>query len=223
MQFIRVQGTAELEEALTGALNDALAKSRVLWLIPGGSNIPVAINVMKRLSIVNINHLTIALTDERYGPAGHEDSNFALLHKGGFTERGATFADILRTGSSLAETTQAAGIAMGNLMKKAETIIGFFGMGPDGHIAGILPDSPAAVLDEAWVIGYDAGQFKRMTLTPFALLRVQIAVVGAFGPEKLMALEMLHHSALPVSEQPAQILRKIPKAYIFNDQIGDLG
>ncbi|CAN5419023.1 6-phosphogluconolactonase [soil metagenome] len=219
MKFIRVEGTAELEAALESALNTALGQNKsVLWIVPGGSNIAIAIKVMAALEVPNLSNLTIALTDERYGPVGHKDSNFLQLHQGGFAERGAIFMDLL-SGLSFEDTIAAGSMAMEQAFSDAVSIIGFFGMGPDGHIAGILPHSPAAVPEEKWMIGYDGGEFQRFTLTPFALSHVQTAFLGAFGEAKREALTNLHDNVLPIADQPVQILRHVPDALIFNDQI----
>lgn len=221
MKFIRVEGTTELENALIGALNGELAQNKlVLWLVPGGSNIDVAVRVMARLTASDFTRLTIVLTDERFGPSGHKDSNYFQLMQKGFDTRGAIFIDLLK-GDTLQDTLHNSGTAMEKIFTYADSIIGFFGMGSDGHIAGILPHSPAAIPDESWMVGYDAGEFKRMTLTPFALSHIQKAYAGAFGDEKLEALENLKSKLLPIIDQPAQILRHLPEAYIYNNQIGD--
>jgi 6-phosphogluconolactonase/glucosamine-6-phosphate isomerase/deaminase len=219
MEFIKTEGTAELEVELIDALNGALSRAKpVVWLVSGGSNIAVAVKIMTNLESENLEHLTVVLTDERFGTAGHKDSNFYQLHQAGFIERGASFVDLLY-GGNFEETTKVAADAMEHIFLNASTIIGLLGMGADGHIAGILPHSPSAITDEAWMIGYDGGQFQRLTLTPFALSHVQIAFVGAFGLQKHEALANLHDKMLLIEEQPAQILRHIPVVRVFNDQV----
>ena len=221
MKFLCVEGTTELEAALAGALNKELTDNKlVLWLVPGGSNLKTVVKVMNSLESKDFSRLTIALTDERYGEPGHKDSNFFQLRQLGLDTRGAIFLDLLK-GKSLKKTVTESGLAMEKLFTYADSIIGFFGMGPDGHIAGILPHSLAAVNDETWMIGYDAGQFIRMTLTPFALSHINNAFVGAFGAEKLVALTNLHDKMLPIADQPAQILRHLPDTSVYNNQIGD--
>ena len=143
-----------------------------------------------------------------------------LFRSAGFNEQGATFKDLL-SGKSFEDTVKAANTDMRETFYKAGTVIGFFGMGPDGHTAGILPNSPAAVSDEVWVVGYDGGEHQRFTLTPFALSHVQKAYIGSFGDAKRPALETLRDQTLSITEQPAQILRDIPETVIYNDQIGD--
>jgi 6-phosphogluconolactonase/glucosamine-6-phosphate isomerase/deaminase len=62
--------------------------------------------------------------------------------------------------------------------------------------------------------------YQRLTLTPQALARLDEAVVYARGNAKRKALENLSQD-LPLAEQPAQILKRIPKVLIFNDVEGD--
>lgn len=221
MEFIRAERTQELENALRNALDSELSQNKlVLWLVPGGSNIDVAVRVMAKVNLIDMSRLTIALTDERFGPTGHKDSNYYQLMQKGFNQRGAVFIDLLK-GETLVDTVQKSGMAMEKIFTYADSVIGFFGIGEDGHIAGILPGSPASVPDQTWMIGYDAGQFQRMTLTPFALSHVQTAYVGAFGSEKRTALQTLHDTIVPINEQPAQLLRHIPESHIYTNQLGD--
>jgi 6-phosphogluconolactonase/glucosamine-6-phosphate isomerase/deaminase len=218
MEFIKTEGTHELVTALSGALIAALKQNlRVLWLVPGGSNIHVAVEVMAKIPEKDTHRLTVMLTDERYGEIGHENSNYYQLKQAGFVEHEARFIQTL-SGSSFDETLAYAEKVTEKLFSEAGSVIGFFGMGADGHVAGILPHSPAATA-QSWVSGYDGGQHQRITLTPFALSHLSMAIVGAFGAEKRPELERLCHQQLPVAEQPAQLLKHIPKVQIFNDQI----
>ncbi len=221
MKFIRTEGTAELEAALVKKLNEALATGKkVLWLVPGGSNIPAAARIMSALQLSDPTKLTITMTDERYGDIGHKDSNQVQLKEAGFDTKGATFIPYL-SGVSLNETVRHIDGLLKEAFSQAEIIIGFFGMGADGHIAGILPHSLPAEDKEVWVVGYDAPNFQRITLTPFALSHLHSAFVGAFGGEKLATLATLKNGDLPIVEQPAQLIKKLPEVYVFNDQIGD--
>ncbi|MBC7707734.1 6-phosphogluconolactonase, partial [Polaromonas sp.] len=101
----------------------------------------------------------------------------------------------------------------------ADIIIGQFGIGSDGHIAGILPASPA-VTSLAFVAAYTHPPYERLTLTGHALRRVTAAYVLAFGADKQVALNALETKSLTYSEQPSQILKELPEAYVFSDQIG---
>lgn len=221
MKFIRTEGPAELENALGGKLKDLLgADKKILWLLSGGSNITAACKVMAMLPGDKLPNLMVSLTDERYGEPGHVDSNQAKLTEAGFDIRGAFFIPYL-SGLTLADTTRLVETMLKTAYENADVTIGLLGMGPDGHTAGILPESIAASETVKWVVGYDGGQFKRVTLTVPALEKVDIAYLGAYGKEKLAALLTLENGNLPVAQQPAQLLKQVPESYVYNDQVGE--
>lgn len=221
MEFIKTEDTDALQASLTGTLSSSLDEGKkVLWLLPAGSNIKVAVKVMANLPEENLKNLTILLADERYGKPSHEDSNLHQLVSQGFNPKAANFKDLL-SGKSMEETVSYYADLAKNNFEKADVVIAFLGMGPDNHIAGILPGSPATTTEEKWVVGYDGGQFQRMTLTPFALSHINMAFVGAFGNEKKPALDKLCKTPESIAEQPSRILCHLPDVKIFNDQIGD--
>jgi 6-phosphogluconolactonase/glucosamine-6-phosphate isomerase/deaminase len=202
---------------------------KVLWLVPGGSNIAVAVFVMKTIRkgeptsafsegapIRALANLTVALTDERYGPVGHPDSNWEQLIDAGFDFDNVNAIPVLR-GLPLDETVSAYGDEMRSAFERADAVIGHFGIGADGHIAGILPHSPA-VAEPGPVNGYEAGAYTRITLTPAILRRVTAAFAFAFGSSKAKAIRDLRDAALPLEDQPAQILNMLGEAYLFSDQ-----
>ena len=222
MQFVystneSIAGVAALTRSLTDALT---THSRVLWLVPGGSNIALAVRVMQSLSEQVSQKLHIMLTDERYGALDHADSNFRQLREAGFTPLSAHFIPTLEAGLSLEATAAKYAENFEREASEAGYIIAQFGIGPDGHIAGILPGSPAS-RSEQLAVGYHTEQFDRLTLTFPALKRIDEAYVFAFGEAKKPALEQLKAATLPLTEQPAQILRQIPEATVYNDCIAE--
>jgi 6-phosphogluconolactonase/glucosamine-6-phosphate isomerase/deaminase len=221
MQFIRTSDWQPGIEDLTKRIQSALSgNDQVLWLLPGGSNISASVSVMEHLDSEHTKNLTLLLTDERYGPVGHQNSNAAQLNAAGFAPKQATMLPVLVAGLDL-EATRAhyEQIAL-EAFQKATIIIGQFGMGADGHIAGILPHSEAVDATE-FVAAYEANEFTRLTLTAHALKRLSAAYVFVFGDSKADALERLHDQTLPYADEPSQIVKELPEAYIYNDQIGD--
>jgi 6-phosphogluconolactonase/glucosamine-6-phosphate isomerase/deaminase len=217
IKFTKITSTEPVIEYLVQAISEQLkAGKRVFWLVPGGSSISIAAEVSKRLSDTPLDKLTVTLTDERYGDVGHADSNWKQLADAGFALPGADLhpvldgQDMLATVSHFAETLQTA-------LENADYALGFFGIGPDGHTAGILPGSPA-VTETAFAAGYDAGNFKRITMTPPAIAKLDEAVVYAVGEAKWPIFEQLG-TDLPLEQQPAQSLKQVPKTTIFNDHI----
>jgi 6-phosphogluconolactonase/glucosamine-6-phosphate isomerase/deaminase len=218
VQFIQdsVEGAAV---AIRDSLQYALDRhSRVLWLVPGGSSITIAVAAMRAIPADLTAKLHIMLTDERYGPVDHADSNFRQLTEAGFDPQQATFVPTLAGETSLEETAAAYSADFERESSEAGFIIAHFGIGADCHIAGILPDSPAARA-ETMTSGYSGGQFKRLTLTFSALGCIDIAFATVYGEAKRPALEALYTQAADQVVQPCQILHTIPESYVYNDNI----
>jgi len=222
MKFILTTGWEDGVAALTERLVHELADGRkVLWLVSGGSNIRASVQVMDNISDELAENLNVMLIDERYGRAGHADSNWDQLLKTGFKGGAATLLPILHEGIGFEPTVEHYNRLVVQTFNDNDVIIAQAGMGADGHMAGILPGSPATAETDKLVIGYHREPYTRLTLTFAALRRVSAAYVFAFGKAKHKALQALQGRSLPLDEQPAQILKELPEVYIYNDQIGD--
>lgn len=219
MNFLRTSDWQAGIEHLTQKLHTLLVDNKVLWLIPGGSNISASVAIMDRLDDSLTSNLTTLLTDERYGLFGHPNSNATQLLTAGFKNKLSTNITVLTPANlSLEETAKSYNQKAINAFKSNDIVIGQFGIGTDGHIAGILPHSPATTSTN-FVEGYNANEFIRLTLTFEALRQINIAYAFVFGDNKQIALDRLHDEEISTSDQPAQILKKIPEVYIFSDQI----
>lgn len=201
--------------------DEAGPAKNVVWLVSGGSNIALSLQVIRALPQEHLDRLTIMLSDERYGKPGHADSNWQQLADTGFAATaeagGATFLAVLQPDMTLDDTCEHYGKVVCNVFDQADVIIAQLGIGGDGHIAGILPRS-AAVDSQKQVAGYDSGTFQRITMTPPTLLRVTAAYVYAYGDTKHQALRKLESQDVSVGEQPAQILKQISESHLFTDQ-----
>lgn len=202
-------------------LSQELAQGKqVLWLITGGSNIAVSVAAMVTLKPEHTHKLVIFLADERYGEVNHIDSNAKQLHDAGFQPHEAVFMQPLVPGFSLEETRERYAQASQRAFEHADVIIGQLGIGADGHIAGILPHSPAVTASD-FVTAYQTSTYTRFTLTFNALRQITADYSFVFGADKKATLEQLRDQDLPLAEQPAQLLKELPEVYIFNDQIGE--
>lgn len=221
LRFIKIDDTGKPAAFLADRLKRALATNNsVLWLIPGGSSIKVAEQAASILSDsdAELSRLTYSLTDERYGGLGHSDSNWKQLEREGLSLPGARAYPVLQ-GKSADETTSDFGRFLESELAAADYKLGFFGIGPDGHTAGVLPGSPAA-LSPLFAAHYQAPGFHRITMTPKAIAMLDEAVVYAVGQEKWPIFDMLEKE-LPVQIQPAQALKKVKTLTIFNDYKGE--
>ena len=191
----------------------------VLWLVSGGSNISSAVKVMSSIPEALKIQLTIMPVDERYGEVGHSDSNYHQLFVSGFKPGDSIFLNVLEANLSIEATSDRYKAIAGQAFEEADIVIALLGVGTDGHIAGILPNSPASKEDRKYVIEYDSEGFKRLTLTFPALKRIDAAYVYVYGESKLLALTNLTSHQLPPEIQPAQILKALREAYVYNDQL----
>jgi 6-phosphogluconolactonase/glucosamine-6-phosphate isomerase/deaminase len=187
---------------------------KVLWLVPGGSALNVAVMAAKEISAKPHHNLSVTLTDERYGEIGHPSSNWQQLQDQGFLLKEAKLIPVL-DGKSFIDTAKNFSNNLKKALEEADYSIGLFGIGPDGHTAGILPHSQAVSSTEL-AVAYDAGNFKRITVTPLAISCLNEGVVFAKGEAKWPTLSCLSKS-LTLSEQPAQALKVLDSLTVFTD------
>ncbi len=223
MKCIRVAKTPDCQKPLTDRLLKELRdpeKQLILWLVTGGSNIALSVAVMQELPDELTSKLAIALTDERFGPVGHPDSNFQQLFDAGFNPKNATVVPVLTPGVALAETRERYEGAMNTALDAADSTIAQFGIGSDGHIAGVLPGT-VGVDSQQTVVAYETETYTRISLSLQAIKRIDAAYAFVFGDDRHAALDMLCHQTVPLSEEPSQILKQIPESYVYNDQMED--
>jgi 6-phosphogluconolactonase/glucosamine-6-phosphate isomerase/deaminase len=161
--------------------------------------------------------LTVAQTDERFGPLGHKDSNWQQMQDDGFDFSGITTIPIL-TGASLEQTVGTYGAKIEQAFKDAAIVVGQFGMGADGHIAGMLPHSSAIDSKDA-VAAFTDVQFTRVTLTPRMLRQIHASYAFVFGESKKAAVQKLQKESLDIHEMPAQLLKEMQNVHFYSDQL----
>lgn len=187
-------------------------KKVTLFFISGGSSIDVAVEVSRIIKEYPHENLTVMLSDERYGPINHPDSNYFKIMDKGFSLPQAKIIPIL-TGDTYDTTTQRFNAILNQELKRAEYKIGLFGVGKDGHTAGILPDSPACYSKEL-ALAYDTPSFFRITITERTIEKLDEAIVFAQGEEKMEVIKNLEKD-IDVVRQPAQILKKVLLLTVF--------
>ncbi len=218
MRFTNSPSSLEGIKSLAGKIITGLnGGKKVLWLIPGGSNIPITVDVMniihQSVGPDYLLNLSITLTDERYGPENHPDSNWKQFIDAGLNIIGIKAYPVL-SDESFSETIVQYGKMIEKLIMESDLIIGQFGMGSDGHIAGILPHT-VVVLETGPTSGYESGKFQRITLTFPILKRIDIAYLFVSEAGKKEAIENLKKDAISLGDQPAQILKEIESSYVY--------
>jgi len=218
MQFIKSADSSIGENDLANSLVEELNKGPVLWLISGGSNIALEVQILKKISPPLTKNLNIMLVDERLGPSGHKYSNYQQLLDSGLKLGQANFPNVLENYSSPLEALSRYNEVFTDLANKSSTIIGQLGIGTDGHIAGILPGSQA-ISSAKIAITYDSPPYKRLTLTLKSLKNINQVYVFCFGLDKRPALERLLRSSEDVDSLPSKVLCEIKNVKVYNDQL----
>ena len=218
MKIINTNEDKAVEDLFIRLKNALDGGSKILWLVSGGSNIDLTIRILERLKTTNTDDLAIMLSDERFGPSGHPDSNAQKLLEAGLNNFKVKFIPTLQD-LSLEETKKSYAEEYKKAAEGAEVVFQL-GMGTDGHIAGILPNSPA-IDDNGVVAAYQGPDFSRLTLTFPIIGSANWIYVFAFGESKKESLLKLSEQELDKSELPIQFLKSLPNVYIYNNQIGE--
>jgi len=201
---------------LSNVIVDALkTKRHVLWLLSGGSSIPIAIKASQNLKDMDLSNLYISMTDERYGKPSHANENWQQLLDGSLVLGNANYWRILNN-QSIQKETEDFSDWLANQLKLSDCKIGIFGMGPDGHTCGIKPHSPAVKSNEfaAYFTGDD---FERITITPKTVEQIDYGIIQISGSNKKQALSNLINQELDTDTMPAQVLKRIKNSIIFTD------
>lgn len=213
MKYVHIQ-TIEpvINHAVKALSSRLLTGQRVAWLLSGGSAIELEVRIAQSLQSLDVSRLHVGLIDERYGPMGHKDENYLQLMNAFFP----FYIERVLSHKSGKDTAKSFGLATEKTLKKVDYSLGIFGIGADGHTAGIKPGSPAVNSREAAVY-YEWDDHQRITLTPPTIRQLSEAIIYAAGSEKADALNQLIQKDLPPGEQPAQILKDIKTSTLYSD------
>ncbi len=187
---------------------------KVLWIVPGGSSI-VATSLAAKMIVTHPHeNLTVMPGDERFGPVGHADSNWFQMEKEGFALPGARLVPLL-VGDDRQTTTDKYAENLKKYIAEADYVLGFFGVGADGHTAGMLPGTPPLGSSE-YAASYQAAQYERVTVTPVVIDMLDEAVAFAVGENKWPILRNLNKE-VPAEDNPVQLLKRVPEFTLFTD------
>lgn len=187
----------------------------VLWLSSGGSNIEITVDIANQLKQVDTTNLYFSLVDERYGTVSHKDENWQQLIDSGFELPQANLYRPLIS-QPIDETTKHFSEWLNERLNQVDYRLGLFGIGSDGHTAGIKAGSDA-VSSNLLVAHYNWDDFERITITPVAIKKLDEIVTRAIGTDKYPTIKQLIESDLPVGTQPAQVLKLAKKSILFTD------
>ncbi len=218
MRFVNSPDPSVGQGELLSKLSELLSKGKLLWIVSGGSNIPIEVNILNALEDSLTANLNILLSDERYGRSRHKDSNYQLLVEAGINIKQANFPNILDQDLSPEQTLRRYIQVYEEFSQASSSVIAQLGIGYDGHIAGVLPNSPAT--DSTDLIAYyESKPYNRLTLTLNTLKTVDKIDVFCFGINKHPVLDKLKAGQESSSFFPSMVLREITDVTVYNDHL----
>lgn len=211
---INTYETAEsaLEAAVKELLHTlhALKSEQVLLLLSGGANVKVA---EKAKDLINGKNIETYALDERYSSSPDLNNSLILQSQG-------ILLNVMVP--RLGETLEAFGKRFNsNLLNWRRNnpnglVVATWGMGADGHVAGIspMPDKPEVfeklfMQSSDWAVGYSGSLTppQRVTVTPQLVLQEIDYLLGFIsGEEKRAAFNNFREKTTDVHQNPVQLL-----------------
>ncbi len=207
---------------------EILKKNRLLFFVSGGS----CLKVLPQIKNQDFSGVTVAVLDERYDET-NENNNFSQLRKLAWTN------NFLKKGGTLISTKVLTGDTQQKLLDRFQKqiekwivdnengrMLALFGMGEDGHTAGIFPESEKPqVFDEMFdsrelFVAYvtDKNKFpKRITATNALFKKLEMGFAFICGQEKEAALHEFKQNKKRVNELPVLFLRNVKRIKIVTD------
>jgi 6-phosphogluconolactonase len=143
-RFAGIEGAAmALAAELSRTLQEALSMRGRASLVVSGGRTPRHVFQHLRDCDLDWAHTTVTLSDERWVPAGHHDSNEGLVRTQLLTGPAAAATFIpLYGGESTPEAGRAASEARLAAIPRPFDAV-YLGLGGDGHIASLFPGDPS--------------------------------------------------------------------------------
>lgn len=165
------------------------SKDKVSLALSGGRTPP---RVLKHLrdSTIDWRRVVITLTDERWVPLEHQDSNEGAARRAmaGAPMSLAAFVGLYQEGVALEQAADAAEVALKQHCPLPLDVV-FLGMGEDGHIASLFPQRPWLTSPDSAVLLTDASPgahvpHARISFSQHALLAARSIVMVVTGEAK---------------------------------------
>lgn len=196
-------GTGELRvvDEVAPAFVELLADVRPKTLgLTGGSTAKVCYEALAA-SDVDWSESDILISDERWVPVEHVDSNEGQARRAWLDHVAHGTIHSLRDAG---DTRERAAEAYDDVLRSmARMDVLHLGLGGDGHVASIFPDSTTMAVRDRLVVpaGDDLHEWARLTFTHAAISLAELVVVTASGEGKRDALRRVREgdTALPAS------------------------
>ncbi len=204
IQINKFDSREELFSAVANACRSQLEKvlkekNKASFIIPGGTT-PAPSFAQLAIADIDWKNITIGQSDERWVDADHEQSNQGLTQKTLLIDN-AKSAKYVAMKNSAPDPFAGESQCNSDYAAIAPFSVTMLGMGLDGHIASLFPNSKTidqalSLNNENTCIAIDAegckvaGDFPhRMSLTLSAIVKSELIILLVTGSEKLSVIE----------------------------------
>lgn len=185
-------------------VQETLEKNSTAVIGLTGGSTPAPLYKAMAQSSLDFQSVTFVVTDERYVPLDHGDSNYFMIDSLLFSKINAASIIAFDTASPIQMALQ----QMSQELDSITMDLLFLGIGPDGHIASLFPHSGA--LSSTQLVAHTTTDafavHDRLTITPTVIAAAKKIVLIASGEQKLDALKTLVRADQPIDAFPARLL-----------------
>ncbi len=190
----REQATDAVAKVMAAAIERAVAADRRAWLCLSGGTSPVALYQALGATPLPWERVDLTLSDERWVPPDHADSNEALVRRELMQGpgAGARFHGLYRDRPAPDDAVDVVNRHFETLDEPFDYCL--LGMGADGHTASLFPDATniselLAETEPAAAVHVPRLSQPRISLSPPRLLASREIGLLLYGDEKLIVLE----------------------------------
>ncbi len=216
------QGITRAKEALYDQIDN-----KTVFFLSGGKTPRLLYETLAKEQIIR--PAAVGMSDERFGAPFHDNSNEKMVRDSGllpyFEKLHIPFYSMLYEGIDRVQAAKAYDEEVRDLFFKFPKSVGILGIGPDGHIASIMPhrkDFTDPLFDEDRKYLYvseidDKKKYgERLTMTFAGLSLLDYIIVFVFGKEKGEMMQKIFTSG-PLDEIPARFFHEpdIAKKTLF--------
>ncbi len=199
-----------LANDIIDVLKIAIAEKGKAVLAVSGGRTPAMVFRHLRQADLDWANVIITLTDERWVPADHPDSNENLVHTHLLQEKAAAakFIPLYGGEATAIDGQNACEARLAALPFPIDAV--YLGMGPDGHFASLFPGDKAVHEKEGRCVGVaaTADRVARMSLTAPAILNARQVFLLFNGAEK--------HQKYQEAQTPGDVA-SLPLRLLFSD------
>ena len=171
---------------INSTLGEAVSKRGEAALAVSGGKTPEKVFKYLRKQKLDWNKVTLTLTDERWIPNDHPESNEKLVRSNllEHISKGTTFIPFYEGNDSLEVDVKSCESRLKSLSLPFDAV--YLGIGPDGHFASLFPGGDALNVSDSHCVGVSTTNTRlaRISLTASAILNSRKIFILFSGADK---------------------------------------